>query len=208
MFKSLANLDPKRQKLIVLTLPTVTLILSLTAILPAAQQYGKSKRDLEKMRGEMSELIRNLPKPDNTRIYFVRNEARESTMFVREIAAIAKGSACDLSALSSPATQEASGGSGGKGGGDAPWYVTPVTVQVSLVGSYPDIRRFLAGVVNSRRVYSITGLDLRARWSAEDGTPDTRVSAVVRVERYIALRARPTGKTPPVATDQSIPGLK
>lgn len=207
MIKKLANLNPKRQKLIVLTVPAVTLILSLAAILPAAQQYSKAKRDLEKMRAQMSELIRNLPKPDTTRTYFVRNEARESTMFVREIAAIAKGSACELSALSSPATQEVSGGASGKGG-DAPWYITPVTVQVSLVGSYPDIRRFLAGVVNSRRTYSITGLDLRARWSAEDGSPDTRVSAVIRVERYIAQRARPTGKTPPASADQSMPGLK
>jgi len=208
LLKSLSNLDPKRQKLVVLILPTTTLLLTLAALIPAAQRYDESKRQLEKMRSETAALIHSLPKPDNSRSYYLRYDSRESTMFLREIAAIAKGSECELSALSATAVQEPASNGGEKGSSQSPWLVAPVTVQVSLVGSYPNIRRFLSGVINSQRLYSITGLDLRARWKAEDGTPDTRVSAVIRVERYVAMRARPSGKISPAPADQGMPGLK
>lgn len=205
MLKFLTNLPQKRQKMIVLSMPALTLALSIGMLLPAWQRYDQSKRQLEKQRGEIAELIRNLPKPNTTRTYFARNDSRESTLFVREISAISKGSACELTAFSAPGTLEATKSE--KTTSDAPWHITPVTVQVSLVGSYPNIRRFLSGVINSRRVYSLSGIDLRARWNAEDGSPDTRVSAVIRIDRYIAMRARPSGKAP-TTTDEGMPGLK
>lgn len=205
MLKFLTDLPQKRQKMIVLALPALSAALSIGLLIPAWQRYDQSQRKLEKQRAEIAELIRNLPKPDTTRTYFVRNDSRESTMFVREISAIAKRSTCELTAFSAPGNQEATKGE--KTTSDAPWNITPVTVQVSLVGSYPNIRRFLSGVVNSRRVYSLTGIDLRARWNAEDGSPDTRVSAVIRVDRYIAMRARPSGKAP-ATPDEGMPGLK
>lgn len=206
MFKFLSTLTSKQQKLVVLTVPTLTLLLSGGTVLPAWERYDQAKRKLERQRAEMAELIRNLPKPDASRTYFVRNDAKESTMFVREITAIARGAECDLASLSAPGSQDVR--DAGKSGGDSPWYISPVTVQVSLIGTYPNVRRFLSGVVNSRRVYSITGLDLRARWNAESGSLDNRVSAQVRLDRYVAMRARPSGKVTPSTGNETLPGMK
>jgi hypothetical protein len=206
VFKFLSTLTSKQQKLVVLAVPTLTLLLSGGTVLPAWERYERAKRKLERQRAEMAELIRNLPKPDAARTYFVRNDAKESTMFVREITAIARGAECELASLSAPGSQEAKEAS--RSGSDSPWYVSPVTIQVSLVGTYPNIRRFLSGVVNSRRVYSVTGLDLRARWNADSGSLDNRVSAQVRLDRYVAMRARPSGKVTPSAGNEPLPGMK
>lgn len=206
MLKFLPKLDAKRQKLVVIAVPSATLLFCLALLVPAWNRYDQARRQLEKEQAGVAELLRNLPQPDAKRMYLARNDSHEPTTFVREIAALAKRANCEFSGLSAPSMPEAITETDELVVG--PWRVAPMTVQVSLVGSYPNIRRFLSGLVNSRRVYSIAGLDLRARWHAEDGTPDTRVSAVIRVERYVALPVRTSGKTAPVTTDENIPGLK
>ena len=191
----LQSLDQKKQKLLTLSVPSVVLLLSLILLVPAWSGHGGVEQKLEKRRAELAELLRTLPKPDRTRQILVTNSATEPTAFVKDVTSIARSAGCRFAGMNVTDKSEAPKVEGKASTGGL--VARPVSVEVILVGEYRSIRRFLAGLSQSSRLYVVSGLVLRSEGMNPQRPNSALVLASVTVERYVAEVSRPAKPKPP-----------
>ncbi|MCC2668256.1 MAG: hypothetical protein K0Q72_727 [Armatimonadetes bacterium] len=192
----LSALDQRKQKLLTLAVPGAVLLLSLVLLLPAFSRNAATQWKLDRRRAELAELLRTLPKPDRTRQILVKNSPMEPTAFVRDISAIARTAGCRFSGLNVADTGEPAKAEG-KGAAGGMLVARPVSVEVLLVGEYRNIRRFLAGLTSTKRLYTVTRMVLRSEGMDPNQTTASLVLASITVERYVAETSRPVKAKPP-----------
>jgi len=189
--------------MIVVAAPLLALAVTLLLVYPAWSQLGIAQRDVLEKEKTLRTLQETQPRVERV-IPAAEDRPGEPARFLGEINDLAAAAGCtfrnyDVQATSTPppssppAGNPASGSpasgspaSGSPPAGSETSNVRPLQVKITLVGSYADIREFLARLARAPRIYTVTALSLAPETtSSKNVLPDERLVAILTIERYL-----------------------
>jgi len=165
--------------------PIIAMLLTLTVVYPTWIRYTAIREEIETRSAYLRRLEAAQLPAHGSLVAAADDIPGEPSAFLGEMAALANASQCELTGLALVPTLP------------EPGTIRPIRVNITIAGTYPAIRSFLARLRRTQRLFVVAEVSLHAIGDSRlAAAPVRRVEATIGIERYVAPPLTPPAPGP------------